>query len=79
MARAKNWNKEEFEILLQNPRLTDEQLISYLPERSRGAIGVVRAFIHNYHKRGNVSGLSRMMISRLERDPWTCPLCDEKQ
>jgi len=79
MARAENWSKEEFEILLQNPQLTDEQLRSQLPRRSLGAIGVVRAFIHNFHKGGSISGVSKMMISRLEKGLWTCPICNEKQ
>ena len=77
--RAKNWSMWEFGTLLDNPQLTDEQLSSELPRRSVGAISVVRASIHNYHKGGNVSGLSKMMISRLEQGSWTCPRCNKKQ
>ena len=79
MAPAPNWSQKEFEILLQNARCTDEELSGKLPGRSAGAIATVRAFIHNYHKAGNVSGLSELMIRRLEQGSWTCPQCDEKQ
>jgi hypothetical protein len=73
MARAPNWSQKEFEILLQNPRLNDEELSDQLPRRTAEAIATVRAFIHNYHKDGNVSGLSKLMIRRLEQGSWTCP------
>ena len=77
--KEKEWSPEEFEILLQNPQLSDEELSSQLPCRSPGAIGVVRAFIHNFHMGGNVSGLSRMMIRHLEQGSWNCPLCPYKK
>jgi len=79
MSRAPNWSQKEFEFLLQNHRLTDEELSDQLSRRTAEAIATVRAFIHNYHKDGNVSGLSKLMISRLEQGSWTCPWCDEKR
>jgi hypothetical protein len=43
------WNSEEFETLLNNPQLTNEDLSILLPRRSAGAINAVRSFIHSYH------------------------------
>jgi len=79
MAREPNWSQKEFEILLQNPQLTDEELSRKLTSRTVGAIKTVRDFIHSFHTGGNVSGLSRLMKSRLEQGSWTCARCDQKQ
>ena len=67
MNREPNWSLEEFEILLKNPKLNDDELSSKLTGRSSGAIGVVRSFIHSYHKGGDTSGLSKLMIEELIR------------
>ena len=75
MARAPDYTKEEFEILLQSPRITDDEL-SHQLGRAIGSIRVVRSFIHNFHKGGDVSELSKMMIHRLQQGSWTCPRCD---
>lgn len=79
MVRAPDWSTEEFEILLRNPRLADEELNSQLSRRTVGAIRTVRAFIHSFHRGGNVSGLSEMMIHRLEQGSWDCPRCNERR
>lgn len=76
MVRAPDFSKEEFEILLQNHRLTDEELANLLPTRTVGAIRTVRSFIHSFHRGVNVSGLSKMMIHRLEQGSWACPQSD---
>ena len=60
------WNSHEFETLLENPQLTDEEMSGKLKTRSVGAIGLVHSFIHNFHSGGNISGLSKLMIHRLE-------------
>ncbi len=78
MIRAPDWSQEEFEILLQNPQFTDEELSSLLPKRTTEAIAVIRSFIHNFHRGGNASGLSKMMKARLEQRSWPCPRCDYK-
>ena len=59
------WQEEEFEIPLQDPRLSDQELSRLLPETSPGAIATVRAFIHSYHEGRNTSGLSKLMTRRL--------------
>jgi len=46
MAKIQPWSLEEFETLLEYPRLTDEELSKQLATRSVGAIRVVRSFIH---------------------------------
>ena len=77
MARAQDWTEAEFEILLNNWQLSDVELVNMLPMRTLGAIGVVRAGIHNYHLGGNISMLSQMMVRNLEdrRGSLTCSRC----
>lgn len=77
MTRAPDWSKEEFEMLINNPGLLDKELASKLPDRTVGAIEVVRNGLHSYHKRGNVSMLSQMMLRCLEKKQGTltCPRC----
>lgn len=76
MARAPDWSEQEFETLLRNPQLSDEEVARLLPRRTLGAIGAVRSFLHNFHEGGDISGLSQMMASRLRRGSWTCSKCD---
>ena len=76
MTSDQEWTTDEFEVLLQHPALGDEE-VARMVSRSEAAVGVVRKFVHSYHKGGNVSGLSRMMVSRLQEGGWTCPGCDK--
>lgn len=75
--RAPDWSEEEFRVLLDRPDLADEEVAKILIGRSTGAIGVVRAGIHNFHLSGNVSMLSKMMLNYLQRrrEPLRCPVC----
>ena len=73
MNRQPDWTNIEFETLLTNTSLTNEELHDKLSTRSIGAIGVVRCFIDSYHTGGDISGLSNMMINRLKRGSWECP------
>jgi len=75
--RALDWSEEEFRVLLDRPDLADEEVAKILIGRSTGAIGVVRAGVHNFHLSGNVSMLSKMMLNYLQRrrEPLRCPLC----
>jgi hypothetical protein len=75
---AKTWSKKEFETLLENPRMSSEELHRHIPTRTTGAIDTVRSFIHSYHIGGNVSGLSKMMVERLKRGNWACSKCRSK-
>lgn len=77
MDKEKEWEKDEFDILLDNFGLSDEELSDHLPKRTLGAIKVVRDFIHSYHRGGDPSGLSNMMKDRLKQRLWTCPRCLE--
>ena len=77
MAIILPWNTEEFVILLDNPQLTNEELSRQLTTRSIGAINVVRRFIHSFHAGGNISGLSNLMIHRLQQGSWVCPQCQK--
>ncbi len=76
MPKAPKWTEQEFEELLRNPDLSDEELVAKVGH-SPGAVGVVRNFVHNFHRGLNISGLSQMMIRRLKSAPWVCPVCKE--
>jgi hypothetical protein len=67
MQRAPDWTREEFAILLSSPGIPHEQLVADLPQRSPGAIEVVRNGVHLLH-RGEPTHdiLSRMMLAYLE-------------
>jgi hypothetical protein len=85
MHRAQAWSLAEFEIVLQNATLSSQKLEQLLSElngdsrRSYEAIEVVRQGIHSYHRSGNISMLSKLMVQRLEetdRQPVTCAVCE---
>ena len=78
MARAEDWSEAEFEILLSNPNLSDEELANRLPKRTNGAIRTVRSFIHSFHRGLNISGLPHIMRRRLEQEGWICSKCQGK-
>lgn len=59
---------------MQYPQFSDEEL-AQRPDRTAGATGTVRNFMHKYHLGFDISGLSQMMVSRLRKGGWTCPLC----
>ena len=71
------WCKREFEILIGNYLATDDELLAELPQRAVGAIRTVREFICAYHKGQNHSGLSDMMVKRLQASGklLTCANC----
>lgn len=76
--RPSDWTAEEFAWLLTNPQLTDQQMADQVLQRSSGAIGVVRSGVHSFHRGGNVSMLSQMMLARLRTGPAIrCPRCDQ--
>lgn len=74
------WTAQEFETLVTHPELGDAEIARLLPLRSAGAVGVVRAGIHEFHRGGDSDILSERMRRRLEhpREPLTCAVCDEK-
>ena len=78
MKRAPVWTQDEFEILLQSPTLSVDELHLKLPGRTADAIQIVRSGIHAFHTGKNVSMLSKMMVQRLEGDTTglVCPVCD---
>ena len=43
------WSIQELKILLDSNNLSDRELANRLPERTDGAVGAMRAAIHNYH------------------------------
>ena len=79
MVRARDWTEEEFETLLRNPGISDDELSELLDgRRSHGAVGLVRSGVHRFHTgQDNASILSQMMLSRLERgtDGLSCAIC----
>lgn len=79
MKRAPDWTKEEFGILLQNNSLPSEGFFKLLPQRTADAITVVRSGIHEFHKKGESTLLSKMMKETLSKSSIAlkCPLCGE--
>jgi len=77
MDKEKEWEKDEFDILLDNFGLSDEELSDHLPNRTLGAIKVVRDFIHSYHRVVDPSGLSEMMKDSLKQGSCICHRCQE--
>jgi hypothetical protein len=77
MVRAPDWNEDEFRILVTSYGLSDDELRSRLPNRSIGAIDIVREGVHAYHTGGNITMLSQMMRTYLSRNrsKLTCPKC----
>ncbi len=78
MSRDPNWSEQEFNIILLNPHSTDYELSAKLNGRSPESISNLRAFIHNFHIKGNISGLSKFMVVRLGQGYWECPRCHHK-
>jgi len=77
MSREPEWAKEEFILLISKPELTDEELANLLPNRSQGAVGVVRAGVYSFHTGGDISMLSKMMKGLLSSKETlvNCPVC----
>ena len=80
MVRAPHWSKEEFELLLKNHGLSDDDLAALLPGRTAGAVAAVRAGVHRFHEGQDPKLLSQMMRSRLEQreEDLLCALCGAK-
>lgn len=83
--QAPPWSESEFETVLNSYGLSDEELARRMPQRTLGAIGVVRSGIHAFHSRGadvakRQQLLSNMMIYHLERKRGSlvCPACGTK-
>ena len=81
MAQEPKWEKWEFEIVMNNPELSDEDLTQRLP-RSPGAIASVRVGIHIVHTTGENQGgfLSQMMLDNLKEKEHliTCHKCGKE-
>ncbi|GEM_PF-2390337 len=69
------WTVQQFLALLSNPSLNDADLATELG-RTRGAVGVVRAFVHSFHRGGKIV-LSKMMVDTLKRSngKFVCAIC----
>ncbi|MDD4923764.1 MAG: hypothetical protein PHF74_02870 [Dehalococcoidales bacterium] len=77
MAEKREWTEHEFILLISKPDLPDDGFAEIIPERNKGAIGVVRAGVHSFHTGGDISMLSKMMKTMLESKNTlvTCPIC----
>ena len=76
--QAPQWTEQEFEVVVQNPGLSNEDLAGLLVSRSVGAVGVVRSGIHSFHQEGrDITMLSEIMRQRLADGtrPVECPRC----
>jgi len=58
------------------PECSDEDL-ARRPEGASESTGGVHHAMHYYHLGLNFSGLSEMMLSRLQQGGWACPVCGE--
>ncbi len=74
--RAPRWSENQFAYLYANPGMPAVDL-ARLMGRSTGAIETVRCFVHSWHRDGNVSGLSKMMLRFLlsHRGEAVCAEC----
>ena len=80
MTRAPQWDINEFKTLLDHSHFKNDEFKEILPKRTIGSIIVVRSGLHSYHKGGNISMLSKMMIHVLQdkKKEVICPICNEK-
>ncbi len=80
MKQAPDWAQEEFELLIQNSTLSDENLLVRLPRRTLGAIQAVRSGIHEFHQKGESTLLSKVMKDHLTKSEavFVCPICGER-
>ena len=74
--RAPDWTERQFATLYANPSMPAADL-GQLVDRSEGAVQAVRGFVCGWHRGGNTSGLSAMMVGYLEshRGGSTCAEC----
>lgn len=72
----KRWTHVEFASLYRQPLVTALELATQLG-RSVGAVEVVRWGVHEWHRGGNVSALSRTMLAYLQtyRGQSLCAKC----
>ena len=76
-AKTPVWTPDDFEKLLNLS--FDDDLVGHLLDRPVDEVVRLRHGIHAYHLRGkDVSMLSSMMIQRLRKGGFTCPLCGGK-
>ena len=75
--RAPDWTVGEFDVLVGSYGISNDELANRLPQRSSGAIDVVREGVHSYHRGGNISMLSLIMRDYLDsrRGSLICPKC----
>jgi hypothetical protein len=75
--RAPAWTLDEFDILLGGAALTDRQLAGQLAQRTPGAVGWVRAGVHDYHRQRDNAILSQRLQQHLanRHGTVTCPIC----
>jgi hypothetical protein len=78
MIKDENWSEQEFETILHAPRDTDEELSVRMHGRNPASIGRIRAYMHNFHTRGNISELPDWMGLKLKANIWICPRCYAK-
>ena len=74
MTMRGEYTGEDYRGIVRYPEFSDEEL-AQRPSRTAGATGGVRTFMHHYHLGYDISGLSQMMLSRLQKGGWTCPAC----
>ena len=74
------WTLDEFKALAAYHGLDDQDVARLVPGRSSGAIGIVRAGLHSYHRDQDLSMLSQIMLEELDLHPgrYTCPKCGDK-
>lgn len=73
-----DWTDPQFGYLRTNPRASDEEVAEHV-DHPVGGVQTVRAFVHNWHRGGNVSGLSELMLAQLDahRRESTCSVCGD--
>lgn len=72
------WTMDEFLTLLQNDKLSNQQLATLLGTRREGAVAAVRGGVDGWHRSMNHSMPNQMMIGYLSttgRPRRTCARC----
>jgi hypothetical protein len=80
MTREPEWTADEFDLLARNDALSNEALAALLPRRSPGAVAAVRGGIHQFHRKGESTMISKLAKGRLTLPGrvLVCHICGER-
>jgi hypothetical protein len=79
MSSDDDWSEDEFHTLLSNAQCSNDYLAALLPNRSTGAVMMVRQGVCDFHHGRSTMLLSAMMVRELKdkKGLRACFVCDE--